>query len=226
MPLASDGAIEINNNSGAVDIEGTSDSGPSVVDVRAEKIVRATTEQTARDLLRHVVITYLSAPGQVTLQTERITGILIGVSFEINYHVKVPASARIQVRTSNGTLSINGVSGRVKLNDTNGAIIAKAIGGGFEARTTNGMVDVDIAKGGELVDLRAVNGSVHLALPANVNANLSATSVNGAVEVTGLPFENFGDAARDARRVRGRINAGGPPIELNAINGSVRVTAR
>jgi hypothetical protein len=51
------------------------------------------------------------------------------------------------------------------------------------------------------------------------------------VEITGLTFEpseGSGPAPErnNRRRVRGRLNAGGSPIELNSVNGGVRLHAR
>jgi DUF4097 and DUF4098 domain-containing protein YvlB len=222
LPLTADGELEIINTSGAIEVEGTSGA---VVDVRAERVARATTEEGARDLLTHITISDESVPGRVTIQTERIGGVLIGVSFDVNYRVKAPASATIRTRTASGTTTITGASGRVVVNDVNGDVVGRGISGGIEARAVNRNIDVDLVQvGHDPIDLRAVNGGVQLTLPEGANANLSATSVNGFVDVAGLAFEKFGDENR--RRVRGRLNAGGTPIELNAVNGNIHVAAR
>lgn len=222
LPLTGDGELEIINTSGAIEVEGTTDA---VVDVRAERVARATTEQGARDLLTHITIRDESVPGRVTIQTERIGGVLIGVSFDVNYRVKAPASATIRTRTANGSTTITGASGRLVVNDVNGDVVGRGISGGIEARAVNKNIDIDVVQvGRDPIDLRAVNGHVQLTLPGGANANLSATSTNGFIDVTGLTLEKFGDENR--RRVRGRLNAGGTPIELNAVNGDIHVAAR
>ena len=222
LPLNADGELVITNSSGTIDVEGTSDD---VVDVRAEKIAKATTEQGARDLLTHVNIRYLSVPAKVTLETDEIKGVLIGVSFSINYHVKAPAGATIRTRTVNGQTTITATTGRVVANVVNGGVAGTAIAGGIEARATNGGVNVDVVQvGHDPIDLRAINGQVRITLPTTANANLAATSNNGAIEITGLTLEKFGD--QSLRRVRGRLNAGGTPIELNSTNGDIHITGR
>jgi len=222
LPLDAHGELRILNTSGSVDIEGAT---TDAVEVHAERIAHATSDQAARDLLTHIGIHDTSEAGRLTVETERIGGVLIGVSFAVNYHVKVPAAALIRTRTADGTTTITGTTGRVIVSGVNGAVVGRAIAGGIEARTTNGKIDVELLKvGDEVVDLRTMNGAIGLTIPVQANATLAATSVNGTVDVTGLAFEKFGDDVR--RRVRGRINQGGTPIDLNAVNGDIRVRAR
>jgi DUF4097 and DUF4098 domain-containing protein YvlB len=225
LPLNADGELVITNRSGSIDVEGTGDSVPGVVDVRAEKIAKATTDQGARDLLTHVNIRYLSVPSKVTLETDEISGVLIGASFSVNYHVKAPAGATIRTRTVNGETTITATTGHVVANTVNGGVAGTAIAGGIEARATNGGINVDIVQvGHDPIDLRAINGQVRITLPTTANANLAATSNNGSIEITNLTLEKFGD--QNLRRVRGRINAGGTPIELNSTNGDIHITGK
>jgi hypothetical protein len=220
-PLATGGEFQILNLNGNVEL----DTAPgTTIEVRAERVAHATTEQAARDLLTHVAIGDTATPARVALETQRIPGVLIGAGFEVHYHVKLPASASVRIRTANGSIHANGIAGRVSLTTTNGSVVARALAGSIEVRATNGSVDVEARMGtAEFIDVRAVNGHVDLAVPNTLNANVSATTVNGHAQVTDVKFESLGDVARDPRRLRGRINSGGMPIELSATNGSIRV---
>ena len=224
FPLDPGGQVEIRNIAGIVTVDGGSDAN---VEVHAERVAHATTDQGARDFLTHISIKDEETPTAVTVQTQPIAGLFVGVHFEVNYHVKVPSTASVRVRTSNGDVTVTGVGGHVSVNDSNGHIIGRLIGSGFDARNANGRIDVEIAKpSGDLIELRTVNGGIVLTLPPDMNANLSAQAVNGRADVTGLAFEPFGDGTgRGDRRLRGRINAGGAPIELNTVRGDIRVTA-
>jgi hypothetical protein len=224
FPLDATGEVQILNISGVV----TVDASPGTsVEVHAERVAHAATEQVARDFLTHVSIKDESTPNSVTVQTEPIAGVFIGVHFEVNYRVRVPASASVKVRTSNGDVTVTGVGGHVSVNDANGNVVGRLIGRGFDAHSTNGRVDVEIEKPtDDPIELRTVNGGILLTLPPSMDANLSASAVNGRANVTGLKFQLFGDPpGRNDRRLRGRINAGGPPIELNTVNGDIRVRA-
>jgi hypothetical protein len=220
-PLSVNGTVVITNARGSVDVE-AGDSG--TVDVRAERIVRAATDAMAREVLPRMTFTERIAPEKIVVVTERLSGILVGIELEVRYRVRAPPTASIEVRTADGPVTVSGFSGRVGATATNGPLRAVGLSGGLAARTTNGMLTVDLAAvGGDLVELRATNGHVHLTLPPTADATLLATATNGRVDVEGLRFETAGEP--QPRRVRGRINGGGTPIEITATNGSIRVAA-
>jgi hypothetical protein len=216
------GEVQITNTNGNIEFEGVDGS---MVEVRAERVARATTDAAARDLLPRVGIKEDVKPDRVSIETGRLSGITIGVSFEVQYHVRVPRSALIRGRTVNGTMAIEGMTGRVVANTVNGTIAGRELGGGVEARTVNGAIEVAMRSVGEgLIDLRTVNGAVQLTLPKDAKVNLSAICQNGVIDVAGLTLDLMGEQSR--RRVRGRMNGGGTPIELNTVNGKIEVSVR
>jgi hypothetical protein len=221
-PLAANGEVQVFNTSGKLEVEGVEGT---MVDVRAERIARAATEATARDLLPRIEIHEDVRPDRVAIETRRPGGILIGVSFEVQYHVRVPKTALVRLRTVNGELVVTALGGRLVATTTNGAVTGRDLSGGVEARATNGRVTIDVASlGAEPIDLRTVNGVLQLTLPQAARANVSATCTNGAIDVSGVALELMGEQSR--RRVRGRMNGGGTPVELTTINGSIRVAVR
>jgi DUF4097 and DUF4098 domain-containing protein YvlB len=222
--LPANGQLQIVNTTGKIEMESAAEG---TVEVHAERVAHATTDQGARDLLSHITIHGDTGASGLIVETDRIRGVLVGVSFEVNYHVKFPSSASISARTANGSITITGAARRASASVVNGGVIARGIAGGLELRSTNGNINAEIRQlTKDFIDLRSVNGRVDLQLPPTADANLSATSANGRVDIAGLPFENYGDTPRDAssRRVRGRINAGGTPIEISAVNGGIRVS--
>ncbi len=228
--LDAGGELQLTNTNGAIDIEsaavpGSGPGSPGSVDVRAERVAHATTDAAARDLLTHVNIRDESLPGKVTIQTERIGGVLIGVSFEVIYHVRVPVMTTVRALTVNGPITVTGRTSRLVVSTVNGAITGNSVAGGIEARTVNQGVTLDVAEvGASPIDVRTTNGEIQLSVPGDANANLSATVVNGNIDVAGLAFQPFDTQNR--RRVRGRINAGGTPIELATVNGDIKIRER
>lgn len=221
-PLAAGGEVQIVAGSGSVDIQGGSGS---TVDVRAERVARAATDAAARELVPRIEIREDITPERVLLQTQGLGGIVIGVEIEVNYHVTMPATARLRVRTANGKVSVADMAGRVVISSANGEVIGRNLSGGVDARSVNKPVTIGLAAfGAEPVELRSTNGNVELTLPSDTNASFDANCTNGTIDITGLTLEPFGEQTR--RRVRGRLNAGGTPIDVTTVNGDIHVRAR
>ena len=56
----------------------------------------------ARELLPRIVIKEDATPERVSLETEKMSGIMIGASFEVRYHVTAPKSAAVTATNTNG----------------------------------------------------------------------------------------------------------------------------
>jgi hypothetical protein len=221
-PLAEQGQVQIASGNGSIDVEG---ADGAMVEVRAERVARAATDAAARELLPRIVIKEEVAPDRVAVETERLAGITIGVSVEVNYRVRVPRSALVRARTTNGEIVIGGIAGRVFATSTNGAVTGRDLSGGVDARATNGRVAIELrAVGDDPIDVRTTNGSVQMTLPRTAKANVSASCVNGAIDMTALMLEPMGEQSK--RRVRGRMNGGGTPIEVATVNGRVTISTR
>ncbi len=219
-PLAPEGAVQITNVSGRVAVESAEGSS---VEIRAERIARGATDAVARELLPRITIKETVRPDLVSIETERVGGVLIGASYTVDYHVRVPARALVRARTANGPIEVQSMAGRLVLNTVNGSITGRHLLGGVEARTVNGRIDISLMSVGmDPVDLRTTNGSIRLALPLSSKANLAASVVNGPINTSGLGLELMGE--QSSRRVRGRLSGGGTPIELSTVNGRIDVT--
>jgi Toastrack DUF4097 len=221
-PLATGGEVQIGGSSGSVDVQGV-DGG--TVEVRAERIARAATDEAAREILPRISIKEEVSAGKVLLRTEPLGGIVIGVSIEVRYRVRAPTAATIRVRTGNGAVDVRGFTGRVLVNSSNGMVTADDLGGGVEVRSVNGNAKIGLASvGADLVDVRVINGSLTLTLPGTASANLLATCTNGSIDASAMNLARMGE--QTPRRVRGRLNSGGTPIELSTVNGNILVEPR
>src|SRR6266550_6918466 len=115
--LSKTGEVSISNVNGRVEIEGVDGS---TVEVSAEKIARAATEQLAKELLPKIPINDRSTADLVFVETGRISGILIGASYSVEYHVKVPKTAMVRATTVNGGIHVSALGGRTIARTTNG----------------------------------------------------------------------------------------------------------
>jgi hypothetical protein len=221
-PLASGGEVQVGGSSGSVDVQGVEGD---TVEVRAERIARAATDEAAREILPRISIKEETSASKVVLRTEPLGGIVIGVSVEVRYDVRAPATSAIRIRTGNGAVGVRGFTGRVLVNSSNGDVTADDLSGGVEVRTVNGNAKIALASvGADLIDVRVINGGLTLTLPPAATANLLATCTNGRIDVSALNLESMGE--QTPRRVRGRLNSGGTPIELSTVNGNILVELR
>jgi DUF4097 and DUF4098 domain-containing protein YvlB len=221
-PLKAGGEVRIVNTNGRIDVEGIDGS---TVEVRAERIARGSTDAAARELLPRIVIKENATPERVSLETERISGIMIGAAFEVRYHVRAPKDAAVNVTNTNGQVVLTGLAGKVNAHTTNGGVKGDGLTGGVDARSTNGQVAIDLAGvGRDPVTLHTTNGGVTLTLPETAKADVSASVTNGGISVG--EFQNFEVGEKSRRRLEAKLNGGGTPIELQTTNGGVRLRPR
>jgi DUF4097 and DUF4098 domain-containing protein YvlB len=222
FPLSAGGELRIENTNGRIEVEGVDGS---TVEIRAEKIARAATDAGARELLPRITIHEDVKPDRISIETEKMNGVLIGVAFEVRYKVRAPKGAFVNVTTTNGGIGVTALNGKVIARTTNGGVSGKELAGGIDARSTNGGVTLDVARfGAEPVSARTTNGGVVLMLPESAKADVSASCTNGGIVVS--PDLTLSVTEQSRRKLEGRLNGGGASIELQTTNGGVRIKPR
>ncbi len=220
-PLAAGGEVSIENTNGRVEVDA---ADGETVEIHAERIAKAATEAGARELLPRITINEDIKPNRVAVSTTKMSGVMIGASFEVRYRVKAPGSAVVKVTNTNGSITVSSMTGGVEAHGTNGGVTGKELSGGVDASVVNGAVNVDMASvGTQRIVLHTTNGSVTLAVPEDAKADVEATCVNGGISVNGVKIEVI---EQSRRRILGKMNGGGAPIELRTINGGVRIRSR
>lgn len=222
--LAPGGRFELSNVNGRIDVQPTTGNS---VEVLAEKIARAASVDAAKQALDRIEIQESTSGGVIRVETrsQRGSGIFGHSNVEVRYTVRVPAGAELKLSTINGGIRVAGSTGKLDLQVTNGGIKATDVSGELEAASTNGGVEVDLASVPENgITLGCTNGGIVLRLPADARATISARVTNGGIDTPGLQIEPTGESSR--RRLDGRLNGGGPRINLEGTNGGIRVAAR
>lgn len=219
------GRVEIVNVNGGIDVKPGEGNG---VEIIARKIAQGPSREAAKEALGRIEIKEESSPSLVKIETKlqrNSAGLFSGGGLQVEYIVRVPRHVELRVSTVNGGVEIEGVSGKINAEATNGGIKARDISGPIEATTTNGGVEVDLAKVPEAgVKLECTNGGIKLRLPADAKASISARITNGGIETSGLTLDGTGEQSR--RRLDGRLNGGGPRIDLEGTNGGIRISSR
>jgi hypothetical protein len=142
------------------------------------------------------------------------------IDVQVEFDVRVPAGVAFLGSTVNGDVEVEGALTKVDVNTVNGDIVLEAAGE-TRANTVNGSIDAEISAQTLTgpVELNTVNGGIELDLPDGVDADLTASWVNGSF-ASDLPFQM---QSRRDRRATGLFGAGGPRIEVGTVNGSIEI---
>lgn len=212
-PLRPGGSFELENVNGPVEVQGWD---RDVVEIDAVKVAR----DKESDLDR-VSIEVDAKPEDVSVVTRYPQN--EGVEVAVEFTVRVPNTARVEhIGTVNGTLKVAGVAAVEDLRTVNGNIEVYEGGGNVHARTTNGNVHLELSHllGTKGMAAETTNGSVFLAIPPDIQANLEARSLNGSF-YSELPFTQ--EATLLPREMRGKLGKGGAPIQLFTVNGGIQI---
>jgi len=212
-PLQPGGSLELQNVNGTVDVEGWD---RNEIEVHAVK----TAKHKESDLER-VSIEVEARRDAVSIATRYPQN--EGVEVAVDYTIHVPHGARLEhIGTVNGTLKIAGVENVEDLHTVNGNIEVYEAGGTVHAHTTNGNVHLELAKLPDKTGATAetTNGSLVLAVPSDIQADLEARCLNGNF-YSELPLTL--ESNQRPREVHGKLGRGGAPIQLRTVNGGIRV---
>jgi DUF4097 and DUF4098 domain-containing protein YvlB len=139
----------------------------------------------------------------------------------VRFTVRVPAGVRFAGTTVNGDVAAEGLTGDVHATTVNGGVRLATAGRG-DAETVNGSITASVgqASGDDPLTFKTVNGSIAVELPASANADLHAATVNGDIQTD---FPLHGETRISRRSLSGTIGSGGRRLELETVNGSIRI---
>ncbi len=217
-PLAPSGRVEIVNMNGDIDV---AVGPPGTVGVSAIMSARAMTDDRAKALLSESKIEEQATPEHVRLATVRAGR---SGGFDVHYKLTMPADARVDVTTSNGTLKADGMTGHVKAMVSNGGIELTGLRGTVDAASVNGHVSVKMAEVTGRVRVESTNGRIAIEVPKDSKATLNVRSVNGGITVTGLTAQEA--SGRRIRSLESQLNGGGPEIDVRVTNGRITIEGK
>jgi hypothetical protein len=159
-----------------------------------------------------------------------------GYRVKMDFKVHVPRDLDIKVKTVNeGRVVVKNTNGNFLVRNVNGDIEMDNVAGSGTARTVNGPVIVSFRQNPrENSDFKTVNGNVELRFAHDLSADFRFKTFNGGIysdfSVTALPVhaieaEHKGGKVvyRADRYTSARVNAGGPEIQIENLNGDIRI---
>jgi DUF4097 and DUF4098 domain-containing protein YvlB len=229
IDFRADGFVSLTNTNGRIVVEGWD---KNIVVIEAEKQAKASSKREAERLLKEIkVVISKQNNDEILIEThlprkhkdgffDWIFG--HGGSGSVNYKLYVPNNTNLDVKTTNGRISVNKIFGKTNLRTTNGKIVGDELAGRVDARTTNGTIALhfDSILADNDMGFYTTNGSINITLPEKIQCNIKAKTTNGSLN-TEFPLTVKGKY--HSKRIEGEINGGGAILELVTTNGSIRI---
>lgn len=159
-----------------------------------------------------------------------------GYRVKMDFSVHVPKQMDIKLKTVNeGQVLVRGATGNFLVRNVNGRIDMENVSGSGTARTVNGPVTVSFRQNPkEDSDFKTINGAVELRFTHDLSADFRFKTFNGAIysdfPVTTMPVRAMEQEHRGGRVIyrsdrfaEVRVNAGGPRIQVENLNGDIRI---
>lgn len=165
----------------------------------------------------------------------------------IHIIVNVPANTRLDLRSGDGSIRVNGIQSSANLSSGDGRIEVSDFAGPLRAHTSDGRIradgrfeDLDLSSGDGSIDcqirpgsrmnnawrIRTGDGSVSVRLADDFAADLYAHTGDGRITTT-LPItlQSAANSDDSRREIRARLNGGGSyRLSVETNDGSIHIT--
>jgi len=210
--------FSLENINGEVDISSWSESV-----IKVEATIRADSQSE----FDRVDVKIKQSGQQVSVETDYEENSSWGnnQSAQVTYKVWLPTDTNLsKIELVNGSLSIENVAGKVNAQVVNGSIKATGLASNSEISSVNGSIKAyyqGASSDLKDIDIETVNGSIKLYLPKDISANLDLETMHGSIKT------EFGLSSQEntftGHSLRGDIGSGDVDINMESVNGSIKV---
>ncbi len=151
-------------------------------------------------------------------------------------------SGDVDIDTGDGSVTLEGAKGDIRLHTGDGHIDARDLDGKVDAssgdghikidgrldalnvKTGDGSIDARLQPGSKIVSswsIRTGDGSVDIVLPADLQANIDASTNDGHISL-GIPVTVEGTFSNS--QLHGKMNGGGQSLTVHTGDGSIRLS--
>lgn len=164
------------NSNGSVVIEPSTDGK---IKVQSMKVITGDKEERLREIAGYLTISADRSGGSLRVESHYPTPRPAGVaSMRIDYRLYIPVNTKVNVKTSNGSVQVNGMHNTLDLQSSNGSLTISNHRGYLDAQTSNGSIEISNSEGE--ADLLSSNGRISL---RNYTGVIDAQTSNGRIEV-------------------------------------------
>jgi DUF4097 and DUF4098 domain-containing protein YvlB len=151
-------------------------------------------------------------------------------------------SGDVDIDTGDGSITLEGAKGEIRLRTGDGHIDARNLDGKVDAtsgdghikldgrldalniKTGDGGIDARLQPGSKIASswsIRTGDGSVDIVLPADLQANIDASTNDGHISL-GIPVTVEGTFSNS--QIHGKMNGGGQSLTIHTGDGSIRLS--
>jgi DUF4097 and DUF4098 domain-containing protein YvlB len=243
MPAAGQKSLEIDNIWGSIEVVAdTTDK----VELSVARTNRAESKEKLEKAKKEVTLDitqeegalkmYVNGPFRCQCDDCRHSREDDGYRVKMDFMVHVPRDIDIKVKTVNeGRVVVRNINGSFVVRNVNGDIEMDNVAGSGTARTVNGPVVVSFRQNPhENSEFKTVNGKIELRFAHDLSADFRFKTFNGGIysdfPVTAMPVHGIQEERRGGKVVYradrftgARVSAGGPEIQIENLNGDIRI---
>jgi hypothetical protein len=179
----------------------------------------------------------IDLPGGLDVEEEdNVITVRTGPDSSTHLAITVPADTSLNLKSYNGSISVEGVRGEIDASSHNGRITLTGVSGTVVANAFNGALKValDRVDPAKPMSFSTFNGPIDVTFPADLKANIKLKTNHGDVfsdfdirltgghpltEKNNTPDGKF--RLRTDRTIYGEINGGGPEVSFQSFNGRI-----
>ena len=178
---------------------------------------------------------FVDTPAEADLEARTSDGSLnvSGLNGNLDLHTGDGAvnvsdvSGAVRLVASDGSIRIHNVTGTLESKSSDGSVSIDGRLSGIQVHSSDGRVDVTLADGSQLATssrIEASDGHVTIRLPKTLSADLEIHTSDGKIDCQ-LPLTLSGYNSGGGHNIRGKLNAGGPPLTVHTSDGNVTIAA-
>lgn len=243
-------ALACAQDSGRVVVPARNGSRPRIVDIASSNgsitvktydghdVIVETGGRRTRDLHAPEGMRRIDIPDRGLEVEEQGDTVRVRDSFgSASFTVSVPVATSLHLRSTNGSINVDGVHGEIDAEATNGSLRLTNVSGSVLASTNNSKITVtmDGVDASKPSAFSTLNGSIDVTLPADLKAHMKMTADNGSIYSDFDVTVSSGGATTQAnntpdgryrlrfdRTLQGTINGGGgADLTFRTTNGSI-----
>jgi DUF4097 and DUF4098 domain-containing protein YvlB len=241
-PLAGLSELTVSNVNGSIEVIGV--DGLGEVQISGMKIVKAEDAESARNHIGDIRIDIAESSPALRVATD-LPGGKRGISYQVNYEIRVPGNWKVSAENTNGSVTINTVHGGMNAEVTNGSFNGSDVAGAMKVMVTNGSITTDAKipdnaschlettngsitgkldfKNNTSCSLETTNGGIDLAIPQSASARVAAETTVGRISTDDLTLANQEQSRVNmvGAQLRGTLGDGTGKLNVVVQNGSI-----